>query len=193
VAPGLLRRLQEFAPACRLALLSSTQQRLPELMSGNDIDLVLAPSTSMPEQLKCRELYRESFVCVLRKGHPVARRPLSLDRFCEMSHVLTSPNGGGFEGVVDEMLSQIGRSRRVMVSTASFLLMPALVEASDLVATVPRRVAQFWRSRVALLPPPLEIEGFSMQMGWHPRNNADPGLRWLREQVQCVVAETTNA
>ncbi|MDR3446642.1 LysR family transcriptional regulator [Dyella sp.] len=190
VAPGLLRRLQASAPACRLALLPSSQQNLPELMSSNEIDLLLAPSTSMPESLKCRELYRESFVCVLRKGHPAAKKPLSLDQFCEMLHALTSPSGGGFEGVVDEMLAHVGRRRRVMVSTPSFLLLPSLVEASDLVATVPRRVAQFWTNRVALLAPPLEIEGFSMQMGWHPRNHADPGLRWLREQVQSVVAET---
>lgn len=189
IAPGLLRRLQAAAPSCRLALLPSAQLNLAELLSSNEIDLLLAPSTSMPEQLKCRELYRESFVCVLRKRHPAARKPLRLDRFCEMPHVLTSPNGGGFEGIVDEMLAKIGRRRHVAVSSPSFLLLPALIEASDLVATVPRRVAQFWTNRVTLLPPPLEIEGFSMQMGWHPRNQADPGLRWLREQVQGVIAE----
>lgn len=193
VAPGLSRRLQAFAPGCRLALLPPARLQLPELMSSNEIDLVVAPSTSMPEQLKCRELYRESFVCVLRKGHPEARKTLSLDRFCEMPHVLTSPDGGGFEGVVDEMLAQIGRRRHVMISTPNFLLLPALVEASDLVATVPRRVARFWKSQVTLLPPPLEIDGFSMQMGWHPRNHADPGLCWLREQIQSIVVEATSA
>lgn len=193
VAPGLLRRMQAFAPSCRLALLPSSQRHLPELLSSNEIDLLLAPSTSMPEPLKCRELYRESFVCVLRKGHPLARKSLSLDSFCEMPHALASPSGGGFEGIVDEMLAQVGRRRHVMVSTSSFQLLPALVEASDLVATVPHRVARLWANRVALLPPPLEVEGFSMQMGWHPRNHADPGLRWLREQILDVVAEANAA
>jgi DNA-binding transcriptional LysR family regulator len=192
VAPGLLRRLQASAPGCRLALLPSAQPQLPELMSSNEIDLFVAPLTSMPEQLKCRELYRESFVCVLSKGHPAAKQSLSLDRFCEMPHVLTSPNGGGFEGIVDKMLAHIGRRRHVVASTPSFLLLPALVGAGDLVATVPRRVAQLWKNRVTLVPPPIEIDGFSMQMGWHPRNHADPGLRWLREQIQSVVAEATS-
>jgi len=191
MAPGLLHRLQTSAPACRLALLPSSQQNLLELMSSNEIDLLLASSASMPAPLKCRELYRESFVCVLRKGHPLAKKPLSLQRYCEMPHVLTSPSGGGFEGIVDDMLAKIGRRRRVMLSSPSFLLVPNLLEASELVATVPRRVARLWGSRVVLLEPPLEIEGFSMQMGWHPRNQSDPGLRWLREQIQAVVAETT--
>jgi DNA-binding transcriptional LysR family regulator len=189
IIPGLLRRLREEAPGCRLALLQPPLHLLPELLSSNEIDLALASSPSMPEQLKHRELYREAFVCVLRKDHPAAAAPLDLDRFCAMSHLLTSTSGGKFEGIVDETLAALGRSRRVVLSVPSFLLVPSLLATSDLIATVPRHVAATWRDRVALVAPPCEIMQFSMEMGWHPRNHADPALRWLRGRILDTAAE----
>lgn len=189
VVPGLLRRLRERAPGCKLSLLQPPLAALPELMSAGEIDLVIASHPSMPEQLKTRELYRESYVCVLRLDHPAARQPLDLDRFCSMFHLLTSPVGGGFYGIVDETLAALGRERTILVSAPSFLLVPSLIAASDLIATVPTHMAATWRGRVAVLAPPCEIARFPMEMGWHPRNQAEPGLRWLREQVMEVVTD----
>lgn len=189
VVPGLLRRLRERAPGCQLSLLQPPLAALPELTSTGEIDLVIASHPSMPEQLKTRELYRENYVCVLRLDHPAAREPLDLDRFCSMFHLLTSPVGGGFYGIVDETLAALGRSRTVLVSVPSFLLVPSLVAASDLIATVPAHMAATWQGRVAILAPPCEVPRFSMEMGWHPRNQADPGLRWLREQIMEVMAQ----
>ncbi|GGP24348.1 LysR family transcriptional regulator [Silvimonas amylolytica] len=189
VIPGLLRRLRAKAPGCRLALLQPTPNLLLEMASTNEVDLVLASQPSMPDQLKHRELYKERFVCVMRKDHPLAGAPLDLDSFCAASHLLSSTSGGKFEGIVDDTLAALGRTRHVMLSVPSFLLVPSLLANSDLISTVPLRMARTWQDRVTLLAPPCEIAGFSMEMGWHPRNHADPALRWLREQIMEVVSE----
>jgi DNA-binding transcriptional LysR family regulator len=76
-----------------------------------------------------------------------------------------------------------------MLSVPSFLLVPSLLANSDLISTVPLRMARTWQDRVVMLAPPLEIAGFAMEMGWHPRNHADPALRWLRDQIMDVVVE----
>ena len=123
----------------------------------------------------------------MRRDHPLAGRPLDLDQFCALEHVLVSPSGGGFHGVVDDSLAALGRSRRVTVSLNSFLLVPSVIATSELVATVPARLARAWASQLEVLVPPCEIAGFSVMMGWHARAHADPAQVWLRKQLAGVL------
>lgn len=180
----LAARLQRLAPQARLALLLPDRLKLAEQLATGEIDLALITPQAMPESLKARLLYRESFLCVMRRDHPAATaRRFDLDAFCALDHVLVSPSGGGFVGAVDETLAALGRSRRVAVSVISFLMVPALVAASDLICTVPARLAARWDGTLAVLKPPCDVAGFEVHMGWHPRSHADPALVWLREQL----------
>jgi DNA-binding transcriptional LysR family regulator len=185
----LAARLGTLAPGCRIALLSHDGVRTQEQMAAGEIDLWLGSRPSMPPNLRARVLYEEHFLCVMRRGHPLAGRPLDLDRFCELEHVLVSPGGGGFHGIVDDTLAARGRSRRVTVSLNSFLLVPAVVAASELVATVPARLARAWAQQLEVLAPPCEVVSFTVMMGWHGRAHADPAQRWLREQLVEVLTE----
>jgi len=180
----LAARLATLAPHCQLALHRSDLQTVPELLGSGELDLVLMPPQSMPDALRSRKLYDETFLCVMRRQHPAARRPLDLDSFCALSHVLVSPTGGGFIGAVDEALRALGRSRRVQISVNSFLLVPRLIEDSDLIATVPARMAQHWAGQLAVVSAPIEIPGFSVAMGWHSRAHADPAQLWLRDAIR---------
>lgn len=179
----LAARLQASAPRCRIAALGYRTDTLEEMARGA-IDLFLGAGNSLPESLKARTLYNEEFLCVVRADHPAARSPLTLDRFCALDHVLVSPGGDGeFDGTVDAALRDRGRARRVAVSLSSFLLVPHLIVASDLIATVPSRLARQWAPELAVLPPPLKVHGFSVRMGWHIRADADPANAWLRQQM----------
>jgi DNA-binding transcriptional LysR family regulator len=189
VCAPLIARLRTEAPAVRIALLPIAAARIAEQLASGELDLVLATPQAMPLSVKTRALFDESFLCVLRPGHPAASRPLDLDTFCSLDHVLVSTSGGGFSGVVDEVLEGLGRSRRVVASLNSFLLVTELAAQSDLVATVPARLARRWSDRLAVLAPPCEVGAFSMQMGWHPRAHSDPAQRWLREQVAGVALD----
>lgn len=81
--------------------------------------------------------------------------------------------------MTDEALARLGRTRRVTLSVGSFLILPEILRASDLVAVVPRRlVAQV--EGLALLDPPIEIPGFTKVVAWHARTHRHPGHRWLR-------------
>ena len=103
-----------------------------------------------------------------------AARPLDLDRFSALEHVLVSPSGGGFHGTADESLAALGRSRRVTVFLNSFLLVTAVIAESELVATVSARLARAWAQHLDVLAPPCEIASFTVTMGWHARAHADP-------------------
>jgi DNA-binding transcriptional LysR family regulator len=184
----LAARLQVLAPHCQLAMQAADRRDVLERLAAGDLDLLLHTSAAIPPALHARKLYDESFLCVLRKGHPAAARPLDLDTFCALPHAMVSPAGGGFSGAVDDALQALGRSRSVSVSVNSFLLVPALIESSDLVATVPARLARGWATQLAVLSPPCELPGFTVAMAWHPRAHADPAQVWLREVLREAVA-----
>lgn len=171
------------APNTRLALLTADRPRLGEQLASGEVDLVLGTPQSLPDVVKSRALYEESFLCLLRRNHPSARRPLDLDTFCQLEHVLVSPSGGGFSGAVDEALVQLGRERRVVASLTSFLVAPALIAQSDLICTIPARLARAMGDAVTVVSPPCELGSFSVHMGWHTRTDNDPAQKWLRQQV----------
>lgn len=183
VCVPLITRLRQLAPQVRLALFPADRSRLGEQLASGEIDLALVPAQAMPQALKTRALYEENFLCLLRRDHPAARRPLDLDTFCRLDHALISTAGGGFSGAVDEALAALGRSRRVVVSLTSFLLAPPLVAQTDLVCTIPARLARHYTQALKVLAPPCEVGSFAVRLGWHPRAHGDPAHQWLREQV----------
>src|SRR5258705_4752920 len=110
----------------------------------------------------------------MRSAHPLARRrELSLDDFCRFEHVLVSPAGGAFTGPADAALRRLGRERRVRTSVPTFLLVPAMLEAQDLLAVGPLRLGA----------PPFKIPGFDVVAVWHSRVHDDPAHRWLRGRL----------
>lgn len=184
----LAARLRALAPHCQLAMQAADLRTVPEQLAAGELDLLLHTPGAIPPALHARKLYEESFLCVLRKDHPAAARPLDLDTFCALSHAMVSPAGGGFTGAVDDVLEALGRRRDVQVSVNSFLLVPALIESSDLIATVPARMARRWSNELAVLSPPCEVPGFSVAMAWHPRAHADLAQMWLRDALRETLA-----
>ena len=181
VVVPFLSALRTQAPGIRVAVLPVDDQRLPTQFERGDIDLALITPESTPAGSHSRRLFDEQYVCVLRAGHPdAAAGSISLDRFCALDHALVSYSGGCFSGVTDEALAAIGRSRRVVVSVTSFLILPEILRASELIAVVPRRLATPTEGLV-VLDPPIAVQGFTETVVWHERTHRDAGHRWLRE------------
>lgn len=175
-----LSALSQRAPHIRVAVLPLEDQELQVRLDRGDIDLALVSAGALASGLRSESLFDERYVCVMRAEHPDATtRALALDRFCALDHVLVSPSGGGFEGVTDEALRKVGRSRRVTVSVTSFLVVPDILAASDLIAVVPRRLA-IDDDRLIVLEPPVEIPGFSKLLAWHERTHRHAGFQWVR-------------
>ncbi|MBS1231100.1 MAG: transcriptional regulator, LysR family [Proteobacteria bacterium] len=181
VVVPFLSALRERAPGIRIAVLPVDEQRLRTQFERGDIDLALITPECTPAGSHARRLFDEQYVCVLRAGHPDgAAGRLSLDRFCALDHALVSCSGGSFSGVTDEALAAVGRERRVVVSVTSFLVLPEILRASDLVAVIPRRLATHSEGLI-VLDPPIAVSGFTETVVWHERTHRDPGHRWLRE------------
>lgn len=180
VVVPFLGALRQQAPNIRVAVQPIDTPALLGQLERGDVDLALLTPESTAPGLHARPLFDERYVCVMRTGHPDANdNGLSLERFCELDHVLVSSSGGAFQGVTDDALARLGRSRRVTVSVTSFLVLPEILGGSDLIAVVPRRLA-LGRQDLVMVEPPLQIPGFRKTVAWHGRTHRDPGQRWLR-------------
>jgi DNA-binding transcriptional LysR family regulator len=189
--PELLQDLARNAPGAQLVSLPIDGQSLKsEAVRQGEVDLVLAYMREAPEGFHLRPLFRERFVCIARKRHPAFRKGMTLDAFTAARHVLASPQGGNLAGPVDEALARIRRSRFVAVSVPRFAAIPGLVAASDLIATLPARVAQRpeWSRLIDVFELPLKVPGFEVSMLWHPRHHHSAGHRWFRGRVAACAA-----
>lgn len=189
--PRLVERLARSAPGIDLWIHQFGEFGDAELAAGV-LDLVIGPPRRAlrPAGSYEKVLFDEHFTCIVRKGHPLADARMTLPRYAAASHVLVAPRGTP-GSLVDDALAAAGRTRRIAVAVPHFLVVPHVVAASDLVATLPNRVAAFFADLVGLAraSPPVELAPFQMAMAWHERMHEDVRHRWLREQLLAVAAE----
>lgn len=188
--PGLLERLGREAPHIDIVLVRHDGHGLSQL-DNDEVDVALVPP--MPTEsrtIRVQRILDEKFVCVVRADHPLVGKKMTLERYVELGHVLVSP-GGARGGIVDDALAKIGARRRVAVVVPHFLVAPFLVERTDLVLTLAKRIARSLAPAVNLkvLEPPAELDlpGFDVRLCWHERDHADPAHSWLRAQVTAVA------
>jgi DNA-binding transcriptional LysR family regulator len=182
ILPILVAELAVEAPGVTLSMrpASSPMYGAEQLERGGDI--LLTAKEALPPNAKRLMIYDESFVCALRKGHPVKR--LTLDRFCELGHVLVAP-GETEGGIVDTALAKIGRTRRVMVRVHTFALAPPIVAATDLVITAPRLSLR--ATDLVRHASPVELATHGVYLAWHPRVDSDPASKWFRAKVLAAM------
>lgn len=188
VALPFLAALKTLAPQIQVAL---DDRQIQGQLERGEIDVALVTRDSTLADLHARDLFTEHYVCVLREGNPAlvaGGGALSLDRFCQLDQALVSYTGGGFHGVTDAALAQQGRQRRVTLSVNSFLILPEVLRASDMVAVLPARLVAGMVG-LAVCEPPLAIPGFVKVAAWHPRSHHDVAQRWLRQLLfsSCVT------
>ena len=71
-----------------------------------------------------------------------------------------------------------------------FASAPFVVAASDLIATVPDRLAQqFAELPLQMLPVPLEVPPFRLTMLWHERFDHDAAHTWIRELLVATAGK----
>lgn len=177
-----LAGLRAAAPGTRLAVLELEPGRLVQQAEQGSIDLALHTSEDSPPGLRRRVLFSERYVLVGRAGHPRLQRRPSLAQFGKLEHVVVSPDGGGFHGVTDSVLGEVGLTRRVVLSVPHFLFVLSALASTDLVAMLPARLVRD-NPALKVVEPPLEVPGYEMAMLWHERCHRDPAHQWLREFI----------
>ena len=191
--PRLVARLREVAPAITLRVRSYiARDDAVTMLDAGEVDLAISvPPTTQTARILIQPLFKERFVCVLRRGHPAADRPLDLPAFLALSHLLVSPENERF-GQVDAALAQRGLKRRLALTLQQMYAAPTLVAQSDLIATLMAGVvlASGHGDALRVVEPPLDLGSVLFVQSWHRRNDAHPAQRWLRETIASLFAPT---
>lgn len=182
--PLLIQAFRQLAPHATIHTSSYEPQRLELAMETGQVDIALGyfPDLRSSSFFKQR-LMMHGFSCMLRSGHPAAKS-LTKTLFSELEHVVVD-NPIRSQELVDHFLDRRGIFRKVKMRTTHYLTLPAIVAATDLVATVPAAVGRVFADlgQIELVEPPYDIPKFPIQQHWHKRYDQDPRNRWLREQL----------
>lgn len=184
--PALASRVCAAAPRATLDVRPIGESSPVEALAAGELDGALGVFQTLPRGFYKKALGRERFVCVLRRGHPaLAQVPLSLEAYAALAHVLVAPRRTG-PGAVDSALARQGLSRHIALVVSHFLVAPLVVAETDLVATLPERVARMLAEKLSLavLAPPVALSGFELSYLWHERTHDSPPHRWLRSLLE---------
>ncbi|MFO0570481.1 MAG: LysR family transcriptional regulator [Polyangiaceae bacterium] len=188
--PKLLAALEREAPGVRIRISSWPHHRVPPGLERGEADLMLGFHTSLPSGHRQAELFEDHFVCVVRRGHPRVKQRLTLRKYVSLGHLLVTQEPDS-RGVVDDALEKLGLKREVRLRVPHFLMAPAVVASTDLVAALDERVARPFAKLfpLALHPAPLSIPGGRVRVVWHERTDTSAPHRYLRDLIQRISAE----
>jgi DNA-binding transcriptional LysR family regulator len=188
--PALLRLLSDRAPGVRVQVEPLSISRLSEKLASGEIDLVLSVHLSSSEGLRQETLLSDDYVCLVRRGHPLARRKrVRIDDYAAHGHLAYTPIGF-VPRPMSEAVPGLASTSGIRASIPYLLALPEVVRTTDLVATVPRRLlsAPIDLQDVVTLEAPPELPAVVESLWWHPRFDADPAHQWLRKQVHEALA-----
>lgn len=192
--PGLMREMRVTAPSVTVTVSPADVRDSHGYLERDECDLVLGYPPRVAAGLHAQALFTLDLVVIARQGHPRLAGAIGLDDYTSLPHVVlgAAPSPvSTLEAAVQRALRRRRRDRQVCVRVPDLLLSPPIVAATDLIATVPRRIAaQFARSLpLQIMSPPIPLETPSVLMIWHERNHRDALHRQLRRAVRKAAAE----
>jgi LysR family transcriptional activator of mexEF-oprN operon len=186
--PELMQRLAQAAPGIRLVSHASDRRTAPTQLDDGEIELAIGVIHEVPPWQRLQQLFEWSFVCLYdARALGIRARRITLGQYLRHPHVITSFSAG-LTGIVDEELTRLGHERTVIYSSPHFATSPHLLRALPAITTVPQHIAVRWRDAhgLTLSPLPFQLPSYSVSMAWASAHDADPGLRWLRGQIEAL-------
>ena len=184
VLPALYRLLRDDAPGFTIEVLPKYKDDVLTRLPTGEIDLATAAEAPQRPGLFSTPLVNERFVVAVRRGHPLSRGKLTIDRMLQFPHVTVTAHGTT-DAIVGRAFKAHGHERCVVVTVPVFSSAIALASESDLVSIVPERIATWLEKRfdLALFEPPVDIPGYTLHLCWHLRTEHDPAHQYLRRRV----------
>lgn len=184
VLPKLARQLQLSAPGAIVRVINAPTHSAEKLLESGEADLAIGPFPAMGDTIFQQRLYERAYVCAFRSDHPRIKSRLSLKQYLSLDHLIVASPTRMHE-VVDREIKAQGLSRRIALTTPYWLSVPFLLEATDLIATVPRDFAIGFSSvaRIRSVASPMKTGPIKIHQYWHERVHHDPVNRWLRRLV----------
>lgn len=191
--PRIAELIRTAAPNVTVDFLRMPEEAalMPSLESG-DVDLVIGNWPVPPASLRFAPLFDNEIACMVRPGHPFARRKaLTLEQYLTLDHLSPTPQASAHLSPIDGRLAQLALKRRIQVSVPEFSVVPYVLAANDLVFTSGRSFIEHLAAifPFAVIEAPPELGAMRFYMLWHERSHRGGHGRWLRSLVRRAARE----
>ena len=183
----MLALLRQQAPNMRVGVRNLEIAELPAMLMRGEIDMAVTIPEFVDSTLCTQFLYREEYVAVVRDQHPIRTKQVSLKKFLSCDHVLVSPSDGSFSGPTDDVLKELGVSRRVAISVPSFHVLAEVLQEDDFIAFMPKRLFARQTENLRIIKTPIDVPGFDVIAAWHTRTDSEPVHNWIRTKLLDVA------
>lgn len=182
--PDVVAKLRRDAPGISIEVSAWGAEAL-RFIERDEAQLGLNPLELAPRGFYRRRVGQDRYVVALASGHRLAHGRLSVSQFAGAAHVLTVTEGGEV-GIVDRALRKKGKRRYVGVRVKDFTTALSIVAESDMIATVPERLAKRFCEALQLVvrEVPLVLPPIGIDLIWHERRHHDPMLEWVRRCIE---------
>lgn len=188
--PKLMLELKRAAPHVALSTVRNTAVNLRDEMEAGHVSLALGLLPQLKGGFFQRRLFRQNYVCMFRRGHPLDKKTLGLKEFSAAEHVVVIAEGTG-HGKADELLDRRKVLRNVVLRVPHYVAVGHILHDSDLVATVPEKLAQALAEPFGLTYArhPAKLPEIAINLFWHERYQKDPAIAWLRSLIMRLHGE----
>lgn len=190
ILPRLVERLQNSAPGIRIEVRQPSRDNALKWLETGEIDFRLGWVSRPPETLRSSLLYRDRLICLVRQGHQNVNGHITLEQYLSLPHARLEVLPHGMSGrVIDEVVALFGKKLHIGLLVQNYLTVLDAVARSDLIATIPERLAKNFAQQLSLqiLDPPLKLPDFRIAVFWHERSHKNPRHRWFRDQITAVA------
>jgi LysR family transcriptional regulator, mexEF-oprN operon transcriptional activator len=182
--PPLMARLRTEAPQARVVVRPVGWSQGGAALDSGEVELLCGYLPELASWHSREPLFESGFQCMFDRKRVGFSGALTLPRYLALPHLMVSSRGE-FEGAVDDALARLGKSRRVVMVTAHFSVLPAVLKRIPAVATLPEHTARHLarEARLEVCDPPVALRGYQSSLAWLRTRDDDPAHRWLRETV----------
>lgn len=183
--PRFIDWLASSAPSIRIVIRYGRSGSLAQELRDGAVDLALDFFALPLKGYQSQCLLTDSLRTLARQNNREIGLHLDLNTFTRLRHVVLAPPHQQVAPMIDLALRKRNLRRTIAVTVPHFMSMPAIVSASDLVCTMPDRMASLYVSPFQLkaYQTPLRIPNFPVYMIWHDSLEGDEGHRWLRDNL----------
>ena len=187
--PALMARLRELAPGVRVETMPLATGDIAAALDSGRVDFAFGFLPKVKDTQRA-QLLKDRYIVLLRKGHPFAKRRRSgqalLDALQELDYVAVRTHADTLR-----ILQLLNLEDRVRLTTEHFMVLPAIVRATDLAVVMPRNIARGFAEEggYAIVEPPFPLRDFTVSLHWSKRFEADPANHWLRQVITALFSE----
>ena len=188
--PKLWERLRATAPGIRIEIFPLSGDT-PRMLESGEADLALGFIPQLEAGFYQQLLFSQNFVCMVGRDHPRITGSLSRQQFESEDHAVISASGSA-PSIIDHEIARQGITRRIALKIPSFLGAAFVIEHTDLLLTIPRRLGDVLQGRGAfrIFPVPFQLPQYAVKQHWHERYHHDESNRWLRGLVSELLSES---